>query len=122
MRPEGLPGGSEAPHRLFRGIQDLEQFVEARDDEDLVDLGVDIGEAEFAVAASDLVVDGDQRPQGGRGEVVDVGETDQQFRLVLGLDDGGDLLADRLDVRLVEDIAIDELDLRDAVRSADAEP
>ena len=101
---------------------DLEELVEPGDHEDLVDLRIDVGQAELAGAVAHAVVDGDQRAQRGRGEVVDVGEADEQLGGVGPVDQRGDLLADGLDVRLVEDVAIDELDRGDAVSVRDSQP
>src|SRR5258705_1650090 len=68
----------EALDRFRGGGVDLEELVELGDGEDLVDLGVDVGEAELAALGVDLVADGDEGPECGRGEVVDVGEADEQ--------------------------------------------
>src|SRR4051812_34206036 len=122
-RPAGKKGAGPWPlrgvglletlDRIRGGGVDLEELVELGDGENLVDLGVDVGEAELAALGVDLVADGDQGPEGGRGEVVDVAEADEQAGPGAGLDQGGEFLPDVLDVGLVEDVAVDELDLGD---------
>src|SRR4051812_32833277 len=69
----------EALHGFVGGLVDLEQLVEAGDGEDLIDLGVDVGEAELAGAGPDAVVDGDEGAQSGGGEVLDIGEADDEL-------------------------------------------
>jgi hypothetical protein len=60
---------------------DLEELVEARDHEDLVDLRVDVREAELPALVADAVVDRDQRPERRRRQVVDIPEADEQARV-----------------------------------------
>src|SRR5206468_8685879 len=68
------------------------------------------------------VVDVDQHAQGGRGEVVDLGEVQEDLGAVLGLDQGGEGLADLGDVGLVEDLAFDEVDDLDVLVVGDVQP
>ena len=77
---------------------DLEQLVQPRDDEDLVDLGVDVGQTQLAGLGADLRVDGDQRAKCGGREMFNAGEADQKTRARLGIDECRDLLADDLNV------------------------
>jgi len=93
----------------------FEEFVEACDDKDLVDLRVDIRKTERAVFLIGLVVDGDQRAECGGGQVVNIGKVDEKLRAAFLLDDRGDFIADRLDVGFVENIAVDKLDLCDFI-------
>ena len=98
----------------------LKKLIQTGDDEDLVNLGVDRGQAELAGLVTDPVVDGDQGAQGGGGEVIHVGEADEQAGRRFLIDDPRDLVADELDVGFVEYVAVDELDLNDGVLLADA--
>ena len=56
-----------------------------------------------------------------RGAVIDVLEADQQLRRVLRIHDLADLVADLLDVRLIENVAVNELDAHHAVLVGDTD-
>ena len=51
--------------------------------------------------------------------MIDVLEADEQLGTLLRVDDLGDLIADLLNIRLVQDVPIDELDAGDAVLFGD---
>jgi len=94
------------------GGVDLEELVELGDGEDLVDLGVDVGEAELAALGVDLVADGDGGPRGRprRGGRRWRSQMSRRGRGLASMREAS-FLPDVLDVGLVEDVAVDELDL-----------
>lgn len=59
-RPDRL---LEAVEGFLAGLADLEQFVQLRDLEHLVDLRIDFRQAQLAIFLTDFIVDRDQRPQ-----------------------------------------------------------
>ena len=80
---------------------DVEELVELRDDEYLVDLAVDIGQLQGTSLGLDPIRQGDQCSQRCGGKVLDILEADEKLRSILAVDDPANLLADLLDVRLV---------------------
>src|SRR5437016_5906629 len=72
--PQAGGTSGEALEGLGGGLVDRKELVELGDDEDLVDLRVDVGQAELASDGADAVVDRDQRAQRRRGQVVHVRE------------------------------------------------
>ena len=91
---------------------DLEEPVEAGDREDLLDLRTDVRETKLTVPGLHLVVDRDQRAKGRGGQVLHVLEADQHPRTRARFHQTTKLASDQLDVRLIEDVALDEVDSR----------
>src|SRR5207253_2740582 len=89
---------------------DVEEFVELGDLENFVDLVADVAEDEAAPGLRQLLVQGDQLGQGGAGEVLDVGEIEQELAAAYLVHETEELLADDLDVLLVEDLPVREVD------------
>src|SRR5258706_1632956 len=101
---------TEARQCLVAIWHNLKELVELGDDEHLVDLRLDVHEAQIAALELDLLIHVDQHPQRRRTQVIDVLKIQQQFRMVLGLDQRCQRLADFRDVRLIENLILDERD------------
>src|SRR5205085_11294952 len=96
------PQSAECLQGLLFLFLDVEELVQARDLEDLVDLRIDIAEDQAALGGLHLLVQRDQLAERGAGEVLDVGEVEQDLALALLLDQIEQLIADDLNVLLVE--------------------
>src|SRR5262249_57860366 len=70
---------SERLQRRLLFLLDVEQLVQLRDLEDLVDLRVNVAQDQPAAHRVDLLVERDELAQGGAGEVLDVAEVQQQL-------------------------------------------
>lgn len=88
----------ETAHCLIGVVEDLEDLIEFRDLEDFTDLRIDLGQSQLALLAFHPVVDRDQRTESGRGQVLDIAESNHDHRSRYFIHDGGELLADLLNV------------------------
>jgi len=99
----------------------LEGGSEVGDGEGFEDLLIDRAEAELTLCRFHVVVNGDERAERCGGEVVDVFEVEDELRFGGVGDEVREFVADLLDVRFIEDGAIDELDVVDACLFFDSE-
>src|SRR5262245_64500215 len=99
------PPRSERLQRLLLFLHDLEELVELGDLEHLVDLRVDVTQDQFALGGLQLLVQGDELAERRAGEVFDVAEIQEDLAAAVLVDEAEELLADDLDVLLVQDLA-----------------
>src|SRR5207244_182559 len=98
---------SERLQPVLFALVNGEQLVQLGDLEHLVDLRVDLAQDQLAAGALELAVHGDELAEGGRGEEFDVLEVEQHLPPAEFVDQAEQLLADHLDVLLVEDLLVD---------------
>ena len=89
-------------------IVDHKQLVELGDHKDLVNLRVNVRKTELAALLLDVVVNGDQRPQRGRGQVLDILEVQQNLWIGRSENQRTDLVTDLLDAGFFKDISVQE--------------
>src|SRR5262249_20749964 len=108
--PAAGPGRLERLQGRLLVLLDVEELVQLGDLEDLVDLGIDVGQDQPAAGRLEFLVQGDELAQGGAGEVLDVAEVEQELAAAFLVHQAEELIADDLDVLLVQDLAVDEVD------------
>src|SRR4051812_34375786 len=89
---------------------DVEQLVQPRDDENLVDFRAKIAQAHLAGGPFDLLVEDDQLVEGGTGEELDAAEIQDEVFFLFLFDQGEELFAQFLDIGRVNDLAVEETD------------
>src|SRR5262249_42324165 len=109
---EGLKG------RLLVG-QDGEQLIELGDLEHLADLLGDVAQHQLAPDGLDLAVHGDELAQGGARQELDVAEVEEDLASAQLVDEPEQVVADHLDVLLVQDLLVHKVDDRDVSRVLD---
>src|SRR5260370_6350754 len=98
--------------RLLVGLNG-DELVQSGDLEHLPDAVVDVTQHQLAADALDLLVQGDELAEGGARQVFDVAVDEQELlavALAFLIDQAVELVADDLDVLLVQDLAINEID------------
>src|SRR5262249_5683264 len=71
---------------------------------------VDVAQDEPAADRNEFLVEGDELAEGGAGEVLDVAEVQKQLATSVLVDQAEELLADDLNVLLIQDFSVDEVD------------
>src|SRR5438034_2673912 len=116
MRGAGGTGAGQGLEGLQSGLLlllDVEEPVEFRDFEHLVNLWVDVTQDQPASHSLEFLVQRDQFAQRRAGQVLDVAEVEQELAAAFLVDETEELFADDLNVLLVEDLLVDEVDDRD---------
>src|SRR5262249_9780917 len=90
-------------------LLNVEELVEPRDFEDLVDLRVDVAQDQPAAHRLKLLVQSDQLTESGTGEELHIAEVEQDLAPADLIDQAKQLLADHLNDLFVENAAIDEI-------------
>jgi len=94
-------------------VFDHKQLCKFRNCEDFVNLGPDVREDELGAVLLHALVKTDQLSQRGAGEKLNVGKIQDDFLAILALDQLVELLAEFLDLCLIDDLRIRERHDRD---------
>ena len=94
---------------LFLALTHIEELVQLRDGEDLVDIRPDAAQSQLPFGCLHLLVHSDQFPQCGAREILHVREIEDDLLATVFFDQPKKLVSDDLDVSFVENLLVDKL-------------
>jgi hypothetical protein len=109
-RAEMLPHLAERFESRPLVLEDIEDLVEASDLEDLEDLGLDSTKPELALHFVDLLVEIEELAESGARKILNGAEVEQDLLASIFVDQSKELVADHLNILLVEDSTIQKTD------------
>src|SRR5438067_65239 len=102
----------EAFERVLLRVEDPKHLVELGDAEDFLDFRLDVAQPQLAAGGLHLLIERHQLAEGGAGKVLDVREVEKELLFAEVVDELKELVANELNVLLVQDSLIDEFDDR----------
>src|SRR3954471_10920375 len=104
--PKSPCTGLKTCQRVGFVVLDIEQLIQLRDCEYLVDFWTDVAELQFSAMRFDALFQRDQLAQCGAREKLDGRKVEQQAFAVLVLDQLKQFLAQLLDIGFVQNLAV----------------
>src|SRR5262245_19707996 len=102
----GPPEESKSLDCLVAVIQNLEEFVQPRNLENLLDVRSYGAQPQFSACRLHLLVHRDQFAERRAGEILDIREVENDLLAVVVIDEAEQLVPDDLNVALIEDFLV----------------